>query len=230
MLTKVRPGSGTQIQSVGSAARVLLWIASNRWGCTAKEAPTTAGMAIPTVYHLLNTVVVEGLLARDSDQRYGIGPQVGVLAFAYQQQMTVPEYLLHRYGVSQRRRARPPTLRDGARTNDIHLMAVEESKNALRVAWALLRTLTRAQSAKHCLPLRRTNNAVSSVAAPIRQGAVVLGAYGLSVPNERFSRNVDRLTRAIQDAAKSAGRNARGDSCAVVQCTGPLNGSRIGAP
>jgi IclR family acetate operon transcriptional repressor len=51
-------------------------------------------MPIATTYHLLNTLVSEGLLAKDSGRRYHLGPQIGVLADAFRRRLVPPEYLL----------------------------------------------------------------------------------------------------------------------------------------
>ncbi|MGP4018729.1 IclR family transcriptional regulator [Saccharopolyspora sp. 5N708] len=81
---------GTRIRSVSRAARLLMLIASlpehersvNR---LAKEL----GTSLPTVYHLLNTLVDAKLLVRDELKRYRFGLAMEVLSIAYAQQ-TVP--------------------------------------------------------------------------------------------------------------------------------------------
>ena len=48
---------------------------------------------------------------------------------------------------------------------------------------------------------------VSCVAAPINQHGVLIGAFGLSAPADRFRRNVDRLTTLTVAAAASVSRS-----------------------
>ena len=61
-----------------------MWVAAQPHGATAKEVALASRLTLPTTYHLLNTLVDEGLLARDrSRHRYGLGPAAGVLAQAY---------------------------------------------------------------------------------------------------------------------------------------------------
>lgn len=88
------PRSPTLIQSVARACRLLLFVAEQRDGCTAKEAAGAHGLALPTAYHLLNTLVAEGILVKDSRRRYSLGPKVGTLSDAFLRQVSAPEYLL----------------------------------------------------------------------------------------------------------------------------------------
>ena len=76
------------------ASRLLLAAVTAPRGLTASEAARELGLAVPTTHHLLNTLVAEGLLAKDSGRRYGAGPRLAVLAEAYLRSDRVPEYLL----------------------------------------------------------------------------------------------------------------------------------------
>lgn len=73
---------GTRIQSVARASRILLAIADSTVGCTATEIASLLGVALPTAFHLLNTLTDEGLLTKDR-RRYFLGPTAGRLAEAY---------------------------------------------------------------------------------------------------------------------------------------------------
>jgi IclR family acetate operon transcriptional repressor len=86
--------AGTQIRSVSRATRILALLARHGDGCTATEAAALLEIPVPTVHHLLSTLVAEGFVAKDSGRRYHLGPQVGVLADALRYQLTAPEYLL----------------------------------------------------------------------------------------------------------------------------------------
>jgi len=52
------------------------------------------GLRRPTVYHLLNTLVAEGFLARGHDRRYRLGLAVGQLADAFRRFLSPPENLV----------------------------------------------------------------------------------------------------------------------------------------
>ena len=86
--------AGTQIQSVARASRILVFLARQGDGRTATETATALQIAVPTVYHLLNTLVAEGLVAKDSRRRYHLGPQIGLLSDAFRNELAPPEYLL----------------------------------------------------------------------------------------------------------------------------------------
>src|ERR671916_409618 len=86
--------AGTRIRSVARASQVLLWVARQRHGATAKEIAAAHGLALPTMYHLLNTLVDEGLLAKDLHRRYILGRSGAILAQAYLRGKAVPDGLL----------------------------------------------------------------------------------------------------------------------------------------
>ncbi|GGS91099.1 IclR family transcriptional regulator [Streptomyces griseoviridis] len=59
------PPSGTLIGSVQRAMRLLECVAGHRYGAPAKQLARETGLALPTAYHLLRTLVHEGYLRRD---------------------------------------------------------------------------------------------------------------------------------------------------------------------
>jgi len=90
-------GSGrkpTRIQSVDRAARLLLLVASDplaQWRVrTLTDAMKTS---VPTMYHLLNTLVDTGLLTADDQGCYSLGIGIGKLANAYHEQALPPPEL-----------------------------------------------------------------------------------------------------------------------------------------
>jgi DNA-binding IclR family transcriptional regulator len=60
----------------------------------AKEVASGLGLAVPTAYHLLNTLTAQELLIKDDERRYRLGPQIGILSDGFLRELTVPEYLL----------------------------------------------------------------------------------------------------------------------------------------
>ena len=72
----------TRIQSVARASRALLVIADAANGCSATEVARHLRIAVPTTFHLLNTLVDEGLLTKER-RRYFLGPAAGRLADSF---------------------------------------------------------------------------------------------------------------------------------------------------
>src|SRR4051794_13565714 len=84
----------TRIQSVERAIRILLFVAESAIAPTAKQVAEQFDLALPTAYHLLNTLAGQGVLVKDDARRYYVGPEVGVLSDAFLRSLTVPEDLL----------------------------------------------------------------------------------------------------------------------------------------
>ena len=85
---------GTRIQSVSRACQLLLWLAGRHQGATAKEVAFANQLALPTTYHLLNTLADQGLVAKNAQRRYVLGQNTAILAQAYLRGPSVPESLL----------------------------------------------------------------------------------------------------------------------------------------
>lgn len=60
-----QPQSATLIGSVQRAMRLLECVADHEYGAPAKQLARETGLALPTAYHLLRTLVHEGYLQRD---------------------------------------------------------------------------------------------------------------------------------------------------------------------
>ncbi|GEJ99568.1 transcriptional regulator [Streptomyces sp. 1-11] len=60
-----QPQAATLIGSVQRAMRLLETVASHDYGAPAKQLARETGLALPTAYHLLRTLVHEGYLRRD---------------------------------------------------------------------------------------------------------------------------------------------------------------------
>ncbi|MFF1933737.1 IclR family transcriptional regulator [Streptomyces sp. NPDC058228] len=65
------------------AMQLLVRIGENPEGLTAADAAREIGIPLTTAYHLVNTMLAEGFLTRDSARRYRLGPKVATLAMAY---------------------------------------------------------------------------------------------------------------------------------------------------
>lgn len=79
------------IQSVSRASRILLAVASAPDGMAAKDVAEAFGLALPTTYHLLSTLAFEGLLEKDAQRRYVVGPKAAVIAHAMMRDAAPPE-------------------------------------------------------------------------------------------------------------------------------------------
>lgn len=128
------PGAkGTRIQSVARASKVLLWVADQPHGATAKEIATAHGLALPTTYHLLNTLADQGMLAKDLHRRYILGQGAAILAQAHLRGRAVSDSLLNGLRTLARRTVETAYLADWGE-NDIRVLASVEGRQMVRVA------------------------------------------------------------------------------------------------
>jgi IclR family acetate operon transcriptional repressor len=123
----------TRIQSVARAAQMLLWVAAQPHGATAKEIAAAQGLALPTTYHMVNTLVDEGLLSKDRNRRYILGRNTAILAQAYLRGKAVPDSLLAALRDVARRTDETAYLADWGEY-DIRVLASVEGRHMLRVA------------------------------------------------------------------------------------------------
>jgi IclR family transcriptional regulator, acetate operon repressor len=124
---------GTRIRSVARASQLLLWVAQQPRGATAKEIAQAQGLALPTTYHLLNTLVDQGLLAKGPDRQYILGRGTAILAHAYLRGRAVPDNLLAGVRELARRTEETAYLADWGE-HDIRVLASVEGSQIVRVA------------------------------------------------------------------------------------------------
>ena len=114
--TDARRG-GTRIQSVARACQLLLWLADRRHGAAAKEIAFAHRLTLPTTYHLLNTLVDQGLLAKDEERRFVLGSKLRPSwPRRYLRESSVPESLLSRSASSRPRPRRSSVWPTGTTT------------------------------------------------------------------------------------------------------------------
>lgn len=134
MVQDAEPTSGgTRIQSVARASQLLLWIAQQPHGATAKEISASQALALPTAYHLVNTLVDQGLLAKDVHRRYVLGRSTAILAQAYLRGRSVSEALLAGLRDLAARTGETVYLADWGE-HDIRVLASVEGNKMVRVA------------------------------------------------------------------------------------------------
>jgi IclR family transcriptional regulator, acetate operon repressor len=131
--TPSKAGAGTRIQSVARAAQMLLWIARQPHGAAAKEIAASQGLTLPTTYHLVNTLVDEGLLTKDAHRRYVLGGSTAILAQAYLRGKSVSDALLAAVRELARRTEETTYLADWGE-HDIRVLASVEGSRMVRVA------------------------------------------------------------------------------------------------
>ena len=122
----------TRIRSVRKADSILVWLAGQPEARSAKQIATALGLPIATAYHLLDTLVEDGMLFKDEHRLYHLGPSVGLLVDAFQRQNSPPEYLL----APLRRLAEEvgeTTYLSTADGLDVVVMASVEGSHAVRV-------------------------------------------------------------------------------------------------
>jgi IclR family acetate operon transcriptional repressor len=124
---------GTRIRSVARASQVLLWVAAQPHGATAKEIAEAHGLALPTTYHLVNTLFDQGLLAKDLHRRYILGPSAAILAEAHLRTKAVPETLMGALREAARRTDETAYLADWGEF-DIRVLGSVEGRQLVRVA------------------------------------------------------------------------------------------------
>jgi IclR family acetate operon transcriptional repressor len=126
-------GVGTRIRSVARASQLLLWVAQQPRGATAKEIAEAQGLALPTTYHLVNTLVDQGLLAKDATRRYILGRGTAILAHAYLRGKAVPDNLIAAVRELARRTEETAYVADWGE-HEIRVLASVEGSHIVRVA------------------------------------------------------------------------------------------------
>ncbi len=126
---------GTRIQSVSRACQVLLWLAGRRDGATVKEVAFANQLALPTTYHLVNTLADQGLVTKDARRRMWnfLGKSTAILAQAYLRSTAVSDGLLAGVRELARRERETAYLADWCEC-DIRVLASVEGTQLLRVA------------------------------------------------------------------------------------------------
>jgi DNA-binding IclR family transcriptional regulator len=225
-------------------------VATAKTDGTGKSLAQAAGLAIPTTHHLLTTLVAEGLLAKDANTRYVLGPKTSVLSEAVQRDTAAPSYLIG--GLNRLIEETGETCYLALwRQGDIHLAAAMPGRHPVQVAVPSapyrdaharatgklflayirddardtylethpLRQLTqstitsrdRLEAELHDIRRRgfatdheEFQEGVSCAAAPVLADGMILAAYAMSVPKQRWSRSKADLIAAIVDTAASA--------------------------
>jgi IclR family acetate operon transcriptional repressor len=121
------------IASVAKAFRALTLIGESGGATSAKELASLMKAPLPTTYHLLNTLVAEGVIVRGERHGYLLGPRMGALADAYFEQGEPLELLdgpLRQLATRTGETAYLSAWRHG----DLEVVSTAEGSHAVRVA------------------------------------------------------------------------------------------------
>jgi IclR family transcriptional regulator, acetate operon repressor len=210
-------GTGsTTIQSVARASRILLLVAVREDGITAKDVATEFDLTLPTSYHLLATLVDEGLLAKDSRRRYTLGHKAGVIADAVARDTSGPEYYVDVMRELADRTEETVYL-TAWRRGQIRVLSIIEGNQAVRVSGltpgnydfpharasgklllALARPEVRDEALRSGRLPRRTPNTIVSRAKLEREFAKIR-EQGYAVDHEEYSVGVTCISAPIID-------------------------------
>ena len=118
------------VRSVVKATQLLCCVAESE-KLTAAQAAAALELPLQTVYNLLNTLLAEGMLSRDSARRYRLGPKIATLTIAYGK-IGPSEQLLH--AVRELAELTGETTYLSAwRNGDVVALAAVEGSSAVRV-------------------------------------------------------------------------------------------------
>ncbi|WP_261770937.1 IclR family transcriptional regulator [Rhodococcoides corynebacterioides] len=76
----------SHIASVSRAFTVMTMIADSAAPLSAKDLAAAVGTPLPTMYHMINTLLAENVLLRNGIGGYRLGPRLGILSDAYLEQ------------------------------------------------------------------------------------------------------------------------------------------------
>lgn len=233
------------------AARLMMLVAgASDQGATPKELAAGANLALPTTYHLLNTLNDTRLLTRTNDGRYFFGSAMGFIAEAYGRQTLIPDELMRplhdlieqtgesaylsawRQGklevlahLDGTRAVRVVALQPGfhgaahARASGKVLLAFgPEGVRSRYLADSLValtpRTITdstefqnelgRVLAQGYAEEHEEFCEGVACVSVPLIADGLLLGAYTVSAPVERYQSNRDEYLEQLLEAAAAA--------------------------
>ena len=246
-----KPSGATRVQSVERAARLLHLVASTpEHERTVKDLAVKMGTSLPTMYHLVNTLVDARLLTRDRRRLYHLGLGIGTLANAYYQQSQAPpelldplesiieatgetaylgglvrgelEVLAERAGT---RAVRVTDVKPGyrgavhARASGKVLLAFSEPEERNRYLGAqplraltpntitdvtrLLAELDEVRRRGYATEVEEFTEGVACCAVPILDDGILLAAYTLAAPVERYRTSKDEYISVLKAAAES---------------------------
>ncbi|MGW0765913.1 IclR family transcriptional regulator [Streptomyces sp. NPDC002676] len=206
------PPSATLIGSVQRAMRLLETVARHEYGAPAKQLARETGLALPTAYHLLRTLVHEGYLRREKGLFF-LGDAAEQLSSSGAQQKrrsTVADTLAH-----WRDRIGVPVYYAMYRDGEIEVMCVSASRQAPAVEeWADFRETGHAHAVGKCLLSQLDEEARRDHLA--RYPVQAITPYTVR-DNHALLRRLDRMPR--MEPVVERQEYALGTVCAAVPIT-----------
>nr|WP_237519578.1 helix-turn-helix domain-containing protein [Streptomyces sp. HUCO-GS316] len=144
-----QPNSATLIGSVQRAMRLLERVAEHQHGAPAKQLARETGLALPTAYHLLRTLVHEGYLRRDKGLFFlgEAAERLGSSGAQQKRRSTVADVL-----AQWREAIGVPVYYAMYRNGEIEVMCVSDSPGSPAVEeWADFRETGHAHAVGQCL-------------------------------------------------------------------------------
>jgi IclR family acetate operon transcriptional repressor len=159
----------------------------------ATEAGRLLGVSAPTAYHLLNTLVAAGVLAKDRRRRYLLGPRIGVLSDALARDLEAPDFLLGPLRELAAQTGETACL-TAWRREQITVLACVEGAHAVRVAGLHSGFCEHAHA-------RATGKLLLAFASPylredyLRRNPLVALTERTIIDRERFARELEGIRR-----------------------------------
>jgi IclR family transcriptional regulator, acetate operon repressor len=212
------------IQSVSRAVKALELVARSGGGLRAAEIASKLDVPLPTAFHLLSTLTGSGMLTKLDDRRYQLGSKVGLLAEAFEAQISAPEYLvtcLRELADATGETAYLSAWRNG----DAVLLSIIEGHRAVRVTGLHMgySGLTHARasgkvllafSAAGALDDYLQKHSISESAraatdpASLRREIGMVRATGYAIDEEEFAEGVSCVAAPVADGAMAMGISA----------------------
>jgi IclR family transcriptional regulator, acetate operon repressor len=207
----------TRIQSVSRAVEVLRYVADQEDApATLSRIAAAVGTPLPTAYHLLATLVDEGMLVRDPKRGYRLGSTVGLLGDAFRREPAIPDGLLdplRKLAVA----TGEASFLSGWQDGEVTLLRAEQGRFGFRVpkvapgftafaharaAGKLLLAFLPDDDVRHYLdlhPLRPLTPRTIVDAAAFGQELAEIRASGCAVDDEEFMDGMGCVSAAARD-------------------------------
>jgi IclR family transcriptional regulator, acetate operon repressor len=243
--------AATRVHSVDRAVRLLHLIASTpEHERTVKELAAKMGTSLPSMYHMVNTLVDARMLTRDGRRLYHLGLGIGTLANAYYQQSQPPPELLDPLGaiikatgetaylsglvrgelevlaeMAGTRAVRVSDIKPGyrgaahARASGKVLLAFSDREERNRYLGAhplqaltphtitdttqLLAELDQVRQQGYATEMEEFTEGVACCAVPVLDEGILLAAFTLAAPVERYRTLKDEYVSVLKAAAES---------------------------
>ncbi|MFD1716093.1 IclR family transcriptional regulator [Amnibacterium flavum] len=203
-----------RVLAVVKAMHLLVRIGESGDGLPVADAAREAGIPLTTAYHLINTMLSEGFLTRDTSRRYMLGPKIATLVVGYERGGPPPARLAEVRRLAEE--TGETAYLSGWRDNQVVALATIEGSSAVRVGSAIHTELSGLEHARaagktmlaHLSPsdldaylashelTKVTANTVTDVAV-LREQLQTIRHVGYAVEEAEFTDGVGCVTAPI---------------------------------